>query len=73
MADVVSVVIPTRDRAQIVLDTVRLTLTQRHVELEVIVVDDGSRDGAAEAVDGAGRPACHRAPQRREPRRGTRA
>jgi glycosyltransferase involved in cell wall biosynthesis len=56
VTDAVSVVIPTRDRAQLVLDTVRLTLDQRDVELEVIVVDDGSRDGAAEAVTALGDP-----------------
>ena len=50
MADAVTVVIPTRDRARVVVDTVRMVLAQRQVELEVIVVDDGSRDGAAEAV-----------------------
>ena len=42
MADAVSIVIPTHNRSQIVVETVRLTLRQRHVEFEVIVVDDGS-------------------------------
>jgi glycosyltransferase involved in cell wall biosynthesis len=56
MADreAVSVVIPTRDRSARVTDTVRSTLAQRDVELEVVVVDDGSRDGTAEALEALG-------------------
>lgn len=56
MTDAVSVVIPTRDRAQIVVDTVRQALGQRHVDVEVIVVDDGSRDATAEAIAALGDP-----------------
>src|SRR3954471_24372487 len=56
MTEGVSVVIPTRDRLQIVLDTVRLTLEQRHVDLEVIVVDDGSRDATTDALEALGDP-----------------
>jgi len=51
MVEAVSVVIPTRDRSHIVVETVRLTLRQRRVELEIIVVDDGSRDNTAEALE----------------------
>jgi glycosyltransferase involved in cell wall biosynthesis len=56
MADAVSVVIPTRDRSHIVVDTVRSTLGQLHVELEVIAVDDGSCDGTAAALEALGDP-----------------
>ena len=49
-------VIPTRDRSHVVIDTVRLTLAQRGAELEVIVVDDGSRDDTEERVTALGDP-----------------
>ena len=49
--DAVSVVIPTRDRSRVVAGTVQRTLAQRRVELEVIVVDDGSREAPAEALE----------------------
>src|SRR4051812_36397661 len=56
MVDGVSLVIPTRDRSQILLETVRLTLLQRHVAFELIVVDDGSSDGTADALEALGDP-----------------
>jgi glycosyltransferase involved in cell wall biosynthesis len=40
-----TVVIPTRDRAALLRDSLRSVLAQRDVGLEVIVVDDGSTDG----------------------------
>jgi glycosyltransferase involved in cell wall biosynthesis len=49
--DAVSIVIPTRDRSQVVVETVRRTLAQRGVEVEVIVVDDGSRDATPETLE----------------------
>src|SRR3954467_10808318 len=56
MAEAVSVVIPTRDRSHLVVDTVRLTLRQRRGELEGIVVDDGSLDATGEALEALGDP-----------------
>ena len=51
----VSVVIPTRNRAALLLaHGVRSALTQEDVELELIVVDDGSTDDTAEQVRAIG-------------------
>lgn len=41
----VSVVIPTRNRAQLLATTLTCVLRQRDVHLEVVIVDDGSTDG----------------------------
>jgi glycosyltransferase involved in cell wall biosynthesis len=46
----VSVVIPTRDRADLLRSTLRSVVAQRDVDTEVIVVDDGSTSPAAEVV-----------------------
>jgi glycosyltransferase involved in cell wall biosynthesis len=46
----VSVVIPTHDRKNLLLLAIRSVLKQRDVEVEVIVVDDGSTDGSWETV-----------------------
>jgi glycosyltransferase involved in cell wall biosynthesis len=43
-ADLVSVVIPTKDRRPILARTLATALMQRDVSLEVVVVDDGSSD-----------------------------
>jgi glycosyltransferase involved in cell wall biosynthesis len=46
----VSVVIPTHDRRALLLRTLRSVLSQRSIELEVLVVDDGSTDDTQAAV-----------------------
>ena len=43
----VTVVIPTKDGWELLPDTLRSALDQEDIDLEVIVVDDGSRDGTA--------------------------
>jgi glycosyltransferase involved in cell wall biosynthesis len=50
----VSVVIPTRDRSRLLALTLGSVLWQRDVDLEVVVVDDGSDDDSAEVVAGFG-------------------
>jgi glycosyltransferase involved in cell wall biosynthesis len=48
----VSVVIPTHNRRDLLLRTLHSVLRQRDVDISVIVVDDASTDGSADAVRG---------------------
>jgi glycosyltransferase involved in cell wall biosynthesis len=53
MDPLVSVVIPTHDRAYCLRDAVDSALEQTHGHLEVLIVDDGSRDETRELVAAA--------------------
>ena len=53
---VVSVVIPTRNRRQRLCVALRSALAQQAVDLEVVVVDDGSQDDTSEMVMGLADP-----------------
>jgi glycosyltransferase involved in cell wall biosynthesis len=55
MSDSASVVIPTRDRPEMLVGAVAGALAQRGVEVEVLVVDDGSAVPAVDAVPSDGR------------------
>jgi glycosyltransferase involved in cell wall biosynthesis len=46
----ISVVIPTHNRRDLLLRTLRSVLAQNGVTFEVVVVDDGSIDGSADAI-----------------------
>ncbi|WP_119681081.1 glycosyltransferase family 2 protein [Indioceanicola profundi] len=52
MADLVSVIIPAYNAQAFIGEAVRSALDQTYPMLEVVVVDDGSRDGTAEIVAG---------------------
>lgn len=49
--DLVSVVIPVRDRARWLLSAVQSALDQRHPRVEVLLCDDGSTDGTERTID----------------------
>ena len=49
----VSVVVPTRDRSQLLEQALEAMSSQSYASLEVIVVDDGSVDGTAEVIRAA--------------------
>lgn len=50
--DLVSVIIPAYNAAKTLEQTLRSALGQQDVELEILVVDDGSSDGTSELVQG---------------------
>src|SRR4051812_11079902 len=50
MAPALSVVIPTYDTREITLACLESVMRQAHEGVEVLVVDDGSRDGTSEAI-----------------------
>lgn len=50
MKPLVSVIIPTRNRAALTLEAIASVRAQTHREIEIIVVDDGSEDDTAETV-----------------------
>jgi glycosyltransferase involved in cell wall biosynthesis len=51
-----SVIVPTRDRADVLGRALRSVLAQTFPDFEVVVVDDGSGDGTREVVDALGDP-----------------
>jgi glycosyltransferase involved in cell wall biosynthesis len=51
----VSVVMPVRDAAQTVARAARSVLEQEGVSLELVAIDDGSRDGSGEILEGLAR------------------
>ena len=54
MSPRVSVIVPTYDRAHALGESVASLLAERDVDLEVVVVDDGSTDGTAALLAGLG-------------------
>lgn len=56
MTEPVGVVVPTRNRADVLLLTLRSILRQRDVEVEVVVVDEASTDDTAARVRALGDP-----------------
>ena len=56
MSPRVSVIVPTWNRAHVLGESLASLLAERDVDLEVVVVDDGSTDGTATLLAGLGDP-----------------
>jgi glycosyltransferase involved in cell wall biosynthesis len=56
MDELVSVVIPVRNGVRYLGEAIESVLCQEHVEVEVIVVDNGSNDGSRALAEGFGAP-----------------
>jgi glycosyltransferase involved in cell wall biosynthesis len=54
--DMVSVVVPTYNRANVVRASIESVLRQSHANVEVVVVDDGSTDDTQRVVESYGAP-----------------
>lgn len=52
MPELISVIIPTYNRAELITDAINSVLEQSYKNFEVLVIDDGSIDNTAEVVDG---------------------
>jgi glycosyltransferase involved in cell wall biosynthesis len=69
----VAVVIPVRDRAAMVVEAIASVAAQSYRDFGVVVVDDGSRDGSADAAEAALAEAALPARVLRQPGRGVAA